>query len=229
MGIAAALVLLLVGVGGAWAAGAVELTGRSKAQSVAAAVNLRHSDLPTLSVQSNTLTAHDKALNAQVTACIGETPESEFFADVRSPNFVGPAPSSLTISSETQILPSVSMVTKDLAAIRRPHALSCLVNELDTEFRATFPKSDTVGTSIVRLPSVVTGTDGAFAIRVTTVIHVKHGTTLANVTVYDDEIGFAYGQAEVALTVSSTLTKPSSSLERHLAALLVQRASSAIG
>ena len=44
-----------------------------------------------------------------------------------------------------------------------------------------------------------------------------------------DDVGFAYGQAEVSLNVISTTTPPSSPLETRLALLLVARARAAIG
>jgi hypothetical protein len=81
----------------------------------------------------------------------------------------------------------------------------------------------------VRLPSVMTGSDGAFAIRVTVVVHVTRGAATASVPVYIDSLGFAYGQAEVSLTVERAIAAPPASLERQLAALLLARAHAAIG
>jgi hypothetical protein len=60
-------------------------------------------------------------------------------------------------------------------------------------------------------------------------VSVRDGTSTVTVPVYVDQIGFADGQAEVTLEVQSTSVKPSASLERRLAGLLVTRARAAIG
>ena len=54
-------------------------------------------------------------------------------------------------------------------------------------------------------------------------------TTTLILPLYVDVIGFDYGQAEVSLTVEAVGSKPSTSLERRLAVLLLARARAAIG
>jgi hypothetical protein len=49
------------------------------------------------------------------------------------------------------------------------------------------------------------------------------------VSVYDDVVGFAYGQAEVSLNVQTTPAPPSTSLERRLGDALLKRAQTALG
>lgn len=202
---------------------------RSEAPAVVAAINLRHSDLPTLKEQANSITPQDTRLNAQLTACAGGVPAREALADVQSSDFVGSGPSGTTLGSEAEILPSAALVAKDLSAIGRPRALSCLVSVFGGALRSTIPKTDTVTTHAARLPSLVSGGDGAFAIRLTVVVHVKSGAATATVPVYVDSIGFAYGQAEVNLTVMRAIAAPPASLERQFAALLLARAHGAIG
>jgi hypothetical protein len=223
----AAVALLLCAAGIALAS--QRTISRSGAPAIATAVNLRHGDLPTLKVESNTVTAQDKRSEAQMEACIGEAPSSEMFADVVSSDFVGPSPASLTISSETQILPSTALVAKDLAADLKPHALTCVEAGLSAALRRSVPKGATLTLSAARLPTTVSGTDGVVAVRVTVVVHVKQGSTTVNVPVYLDSIGFAYGQAEVSLNVTSTNALPSTSLEHELTVVLVSRAHAAIG
>jgi hypothetical protein len=223
----AVVALLLCGAGIALAS--QRTISRSGAPATATAVNLRHSDLPTLKVESNTLTAQDKRSEAQLEACIGETPSSKMLADVLSSNFVGPSPASITISSETQILPSTSLVAKDLAADRSPHALTCVEDAVRVALQTSVPKGATLTLSVARLPVTLSGTDGVLGLRVKALFHVKQGSSTVTVPVYEDSIGFAYGQAEVTLNVSSTDAIPSASLEHTLATLLVTRAHSAIG
>ncbi len=95
--------------------------------------------------------------------------------------------------------------------------------------RASIPKADTLTVMVARLASVVSGSDGAFALRLIFVVRAKQGATTVKVPIYDDVIGFAYGQAEVNLTVETTFTPPTELLERTLAARLLARAHAAIG
>ena len=79
--------------------------------------------------------------------------------------------------------------------------------------------------------------DGAFAefvlvraaVRVTASFKVKESGKTLTIPAYVDEIGFAYGQAEVELDVISTFAAPSSALEKRFAMLLVARAHSVLG
>ena len=224
---AAAALLTAVGVDGALAA--PKTISHAGATAIATAVNLRHSDLATLKQQSNVVTPADRRSGATLDACIGETPPGKFYADVLSPNFVGPSPDQLTISSETEILPSPALVASDLAAIRRPKALSCLENSLGKALVSSAPKGSTFKISVGRLSARLAGTDGVAAVRVTAVFKIKQGSTTVTVPAYIDDVGFAYGQAEVSLDVISTTAPPSAELETRLAVLLVDRAHAAMG
>jgi hypothetical protein len=226
LGCAVGLAVLAVGTPVALAA--YRTTTRANAVAVATAISLRHSDLPTLKQQSNPSTPQGNSSGAQLTACAGGVPESKAFASTQSPTFVS-AGDSITVSSATEILPSLALVAEDFAAFERPRALTCLRSLLGGELRGEFPKTDKVNTTVARVPSVVSGVGKSFGLRFAIVVHVKQGTTTVAVAVYDDVVGFAYGQAEVTLNVQRTLAPPSASLERRLAALLLKRARTAIG
>jgi hypothetical protein len=213
----------------ALAAAAAKPVSPANATAVATAVNLRHSDVPTLKAQSNPITAQQRQQNAKLSACIGESPPSKLLADVQSQDFVGPSPDTLTISSETQIEPTVSAVTNDLAAIHRPLALSCLQSGLSKVLATSAPKGSTYTLSIARLAATLPGTSGVAAVRVTATFHVKDGSKTVTVPAYIDDLGFAYGQAEISLNVISTLQPPSATLETKLALTLIARAHAALG
>jgi len=219
----------VVAAGATAALAAARQISRADAKAVATAVNLRHSDLPTFKVAGNPITSQQRQEDAQLSACIGETPPSERLADVQSQDFVGPSPDTVTISSETQIQPSVAAVTSDLAAIHRPVALSCLEKALVKALATSAPKGSSYTVSAARLPATLPGTSGVAAVRVTAIFHVKSGSKTVTVPAYIDDVGFAYGQAEVSLDVISTLQAPSATLETKLAVALIARAHSALG
>ena len=229
LGAASALAALLAAVAVDAALAAQKTISKNGAAAVASAINLRHSDLATLKTQSNPLTAADRRSSAAVAACVGETPPGKDYADIQSSDFVGPAPTQLTISSETQILPTAALVASDLAAIRRPKALSCLESALGKALETTAPKGSTFKVSVARLPATLPGTDGVAAVRVTVVFQIKSGSKTVTVPAYIDDVGFSLGQAEVSLNVVSTTAPPSAALETRLAVLLVSRARAAIG
>ncbi|MGA3361662.1 MAG: hypothetical protein ABSD82_06495 [Solirubrobacteraceae bacterium] len=217
-------------VAGASAALASErIITRADALAVATAISVRHGDVPKLKPQSNPMTAQETAQSAQLTACVGGVPESEALADTQSPNFVNRSGTSGTLSSGTEILPSIALVAKDFDAITGPHGLPCLLKQLRQELVGKPPKGETVTAHGARLAPIVAGADRTFAYRVTVIITVTRKTTTLILPLYVDLIGFTYGQAEVSLTVEAVGAKPSASLERRLAAVLVARARSAIG
>ena len=219
----------LVTAGAAAALAAAKTVSPSNAKAVATAINLRHSDLPTLKVQGNPITQQDRESSAQLDACIGESAPDKSLADVQSSNFVGPSPDTVTISSEAQIQSSASVVATDLAAIRRPKALTCLKSGLVKSLATTAPKGSSYTVAIARLPATLPGTTGVAAVRVTATFHIKQGSKTLTVPAYVDDVGFAYGQAEISLNVISTLQPPSATLETKLAELLVARTRAAIG
>jgi hypothetical protein len=143
---------------------AIRTIKRPEAVAVAKAVSIRHSDLPTLKQQNNPNTPANSSSEAQLTACAGGVPESEAFASTQSPAFVN-ANDALTVSSATEILPSVALVAKDFAAFERPLALTCLHDLLTKALRAEFPKGDSVKTSVARLAPVVPGVGESFGLR----------------------------------------------------------------
>jgi hypothetical protein len=221
------IAVLAVGVASAFAS--TRTLTRSDARAAAVAINLRHVDLPSLAAHSDPITAQQRRFSTQLTACLGGVPDSQAYAEVQSPTFTGSGSSSLTVSSSTEILPSAALVAKDLAAVAGAKGIPCLETQLGSELRASLAKGDTLQIHGGRVPAVVSGSDGAFALRFDVVVDLKQGKTSFPVRVYYDTIGFAYGQAEVGLDVLSTSTKPSTTLERRLGAILLARARAAVG
>jgi hypothetical protein len=200
---------------------------RTKALAAAIAINLRHSDAPGLTMESNPVTAEGVEANTQLTACVGEAAENKMLASAQSPRFVGSG--SLTVASATRIAPSNAVAAADLAASRRPRALTCAATVFGSVLRASASKEgETVTTSAARLTADGVGTGGAVACRVTAVFRVTHGTRTARAQLFIDSTSFVYGQAEVTLEVTSTIALPSTSLEEDLVARLVARARTAI-
>ena len=202
---------------------------RSKAVAAAAAIRLRHTDLPTLRQESNPITPHDQRLSSQLTACVGGVPESDAFANTQSPEFATAGQPAVDIASGNEILPSASLVAKDLAASERPHALSCMLTSYGAQLRASLSRGDTVTGSVARLPYAVSGSTATFAVRLTFSVRVTNGKATVTVPFYADVIGLAYGPAEFSVNITSTNVTPSKPLELRLAALLVARAKTAIG
>lgn len=211
------------------ALGSVRTVTRSGAHAVAVAINLRQGDLPKLSAQSNPITAEQRRFSAQLTACLGGVPDKLAYADAQSPTFTSSGSASLTISSNTEILPSAAFVAKDLATVRSPKGIPCLERQLGAQLKASLATGDTLTIHGVPLPPIVSGSDGTFALRFNVVVGLKQGSSTVPVRVYYDTIGFAYRQAEVGFDVLSTATAPSSALERRLGASLLARARAAIG
>jgi hypothetical protein len=227
---AAALPLCALALAAAVATAAERMISRSEA-AAAGAISLRQGDLPGYSAASNPVTALEREQGDQLSACDGATPESDAFAVAQSPYFSPRSnPNSLTISSSSEILASAQLVAKDLKAVEGPRGTPCLASELKPQLEATLGKGSSATITSARLPSVVSGADGSFSLAFTVSLSIKQGKNTVKVPLYADLIGFAYGQAEVGLDVIATDgTKPSTSLERRLAGVLLARAKAAIG
>jgi hypothetical protein len=222
-------VLLAVGAAAA-ATPAPRSVTRAQAAAVASAMNLRHSDLPGLMQQANPQTAQDRKLDAQASACAGAVPPSRAYTDTQSPAFISSGQPSVAVASSVEIMPSTALVASDFHAVEQPRALPCLVTELDTQLRSSLPSSDRLGAgTATRLGPVASGVTDSFAVRIAFPVGVPAGKKVSTVTLYFDEVGFAWGQAEVSVEVQSTGVVPSSSLEKRLAGVLVARARATLG
>lgn len=203
---------------------------RQDAQAVAAEINLRHSDLPSYAQHADPITAQEKRLNAQLSKCIGATADSGALAKVQSPSFVSPGSTSINVGSSAEIQRSAATVASDLRAIMAPRALRCLESQLSSQLRASLgSQGRLLSLSGRSVPSPVSGSDGTFAYSFTFVIGVKQGKQTVKIPAYGDFVGFAWGQAQVSLSIETELASPPAALERQLAARLVSRARAAIG
>jgi hypothetical protein len=228
----AASVLLVAAAGAIAAAPALgfhRTLSRAHAHAAAVAINLRSRDLPSLAAQSNPITASQRRFSAQLTSCLRGVPDSRAYALAQSPTFTGSGSSALTVSSTSEILPSAALVAKDLAAVKGAKGIPCLQEQLSAQLKGSLAKGDTLTVHGAPLSAVVSGSDGAFALRFDVVVGIKQGHSSVSLHLYYDAIGFAYGQAEVGFDVLSTSAKPSATLERRLGATLIARARAAIG
>lgn len=225
-GLAVAVSLGLV----ASAALASHTVTRKQALSVANAISLRHSDLPSFTQSANPVTPQQLQAENKAIACAGAVPLSEAFANTQSPIFQTGGPAVVAVNSSAEILPSTAIVAKDFAASERPQALRCVLAEVETSLSAGLPATAKLtNASAFKLPSVVSGMANSIALRCSIRVRVTQGGTTTTVPVYADDIAFSDGQAEVSLVLNTTVTAPSASLERRLAAVLVARARAALG
>jgi hypothetical protein len=226
---AASLVMTALAVGADAALASHRTITATEALAVATAISIRHADVPELKQESNPITAAQMAQTAHLTSCVRGVPVSKALANVQSPNFANSSGTSVTLNSGTEILPSTSLVAKDFAAVTGSRGLPCLLSELRRELVGTPPKGETVTSYASRLSTPVSGADGAFADRFNVIVRVTRASTTLILPLYVDLVGFAYGQAEVSLSVETVGSKPPRSLERRLAALLLARARTTIG
>jgi hypothetical protein len=223
------LIALVVGaVAGTSFASTATIT-RARARTVAKAINLRRSDLPTFSQHPNPITQQDERNTAAYVACYGGVPPGDALTVQASPNFASPGSVSATFFSEVEILPSAALVAKDLAAATTQRGVSCLNAQIAGGFSTGLPKSETLTVHSSLSRSLGSGGVRTFAIRTSVSFHAKRGATDADAPVYIDELGFATGQLEVFLSADETGTTPSRSLEQRLLSILILRAAAAAG
>ncbi len=222
-----------VAAGGGVALAARGTVTRQQAPAVAAAISLSYLPVPSSG------TADDLRhpitpdhIGAQLTQCLGSDTKNRALAAVVSPTFIIFSPRYLMAASTVAIQPSQGQVANDLAAISSPKAVGCLTSHVSSAIRASFtdpvcggPTAALFSLTAVKIPSPVSGSDGTFAYRFRFVTGCRHGFTYP---AYADYVGFAWGQADVTLTVQTNNQPPPVTLERQLAALLLSHARRAI-
>jgi len=225
----------LLAVSAAVASASHRTIPRSSAPATARAINLRAGDLPTLNARPISI-QQSRREAAAVASCSGASSPSDAFAVAISPEFASKfGQGGLVIGSAVAIEPTAAIVARDLAIARGQRAVSCAVKFALDALRASLPAGDTATAAAMRIPSIVSGTNGSVALRLTITIRSTVGSTgsvskpATKTAVFVDEFSFGYGQARVSLAVESVLTPPPSSLEPRLEMLLLARARSSIG
>ena len=208
--------MAVLAAGGGVALAADRAIARQQAKTVAAAIVLRHGDLPSYTQSPNPVTRQEERISARLSKCTGATPDSAALAKVQSPNFDSPGGGSISVGSTALIQSSATTVAHDLKAVTAPKALNCLASQLSSTLQAALAgKATLLSLNGSRIQSVIRGSDGTFAFRFAFVLGVKQGKTTVKVPAYGDFVGFIWGQAEVSLSIESELSPPSAALERH--------------
>jgi hypothetical protein len=181
---------------------------RPEARSLAQAANLTASDLPDFTASPPDSSSGDPRGDARFVKCAGTVPSKKALATVPSSDFVQETDSSYTvISSVVQVMPSPSLVTKDLRASKTARARNC--------FAATLRRQlDAQGTDVTRLSvsSLKPGVRGGFGYRVKVVAR-EQGVT---VPIYIDVLVFGDGPVEGGVFVLTALHPHARSDENRL-------------
>jgi len=214
------------------ASASVRTVTRAEAKSVASAIALRHSDLPSFEQKTaHPFTIQQRALAAKESACAGTAPLNTAYALGLSPGFV----SGGTIAqSATVVFPTVSWEARDLAADAGPRVVQCAL-AYQKALLSKPPNGESVSAlRVVRLPATA---PVVYAIRATYMLSRPPGAETAalrsarevRVAVYTDGLTIPYGQADVGLTVTTFGEPPTPAFEQHLADVLYARAKATLG
>jgi hypothetical protein len=191
-------------------------------RALAAAVNLRASDVPGFHVDSGGGGTIGGQPDAQFKHCFGAALNGGP-ADSSSPNFI--AGSGLQIeevSSSVGVTGSPAVVADDFALIRNRRFLQCFASAMDAMSVTTSGglRIAFSGTHVTSLPVAVAGADHSFDVRISTTLKVSN----AGVPVYLDVYGFAIGRDELSLVTFAVAQPVADATAQRLSSLLVGRA-----
>jgi hypothetical protein len=226
------MVGLLCAALAAVASASVRTVTRAEARSVASAIALRHSDLPSFEqTPAHPFTTQRRALSAKESACAGTVPLSTAYALALSPGFVS---GGSMAESATVVFPTAAWQARDLAADAGPRVVPCALAYQKASL-SNPPNGESVSAiRVVRLPATA---PVVYAIRATYVLSgppgadaaALHSARAVRVAVYTDGLTIPYGQADVGLTVTTFGEPPAPAFEQHLADVLYARAKATLG
>jgi hypothetical protein len=195
---------------------------KDQAEHLAAAINLKRSDLPGYRATPSQESADDRRQDTRLARCAGGVPPSKDIAKEDSPDFtVGAAAQVRQVSSSVTVLPSAALAAKDLAAVKSTRGRNCFrtfVNGILAKAgngQVQFGKAQ-----VTTFEPSASGADGAFGYRVRVVAR-SNGT---RIPFYVDGLGFTSGPVEVSLDVMSIGRRFPAADEQKLFATLAQRA-----
>jgi hypothetical protein len=199
---------------------------RARARTYAAAVNLKRSDMLGMSVSKpeSELVAPTRSTE-ELARCAGEIDPNALVLDGRSPTFDGVVNGEHeTISSNVEVLPSVTLTRQHFIAQDSGRALSCLTRTIRRELEAQDGTRVHFGrVSISRLPEPA-NIPNSEAVRVTVPI-LGVPSQIANEPAYSiDALAFISGASEVAITATAFPRPVPSSAEQSILSLLYHRA-----
>ncbi len=197
---------------------------RARAQKLAAALNLRASDLPgfTASSERKHETLVEEKLEHKLARCMGGQATSDALAEASSKSFERHAEViRLSVSSTVTIVATPAQAAAELKAIRSAHARVCL-----TSFMREVLAKQAQGGASAKLVSISSGTPSAAGTSGTFAWRITGAFTLHEVKVpfYIELVGFAHGQDEVQLLSFGLPVPFPASAEQELFSLLVARA-----
>jgi hypothetical protein len=181
---------------------------RSEAEALAKSANLEAADLPDFTASRPGSSNGDPRADARFAKCAGSVPSSKLLADVPSSDYVRETDTSYTaISSDVQVMPTASLVRKDVKAAKTTRARNCLAAVLRRQLNGQ-------GTHVTRVSvaALKPGVPGGYAFRVK-VVAQEQGVT---VRVYSDMLGFGDGPVEAGLIVTTALRPFARSEENRL-------------
>jgi len=195
---------------------------KDQAEALAAAINLKRSDLPGYRATPSTSSGEDSKEDQRLNRCAGGVPDSKDVAKEDSPDFsTGGGTRVRQVSSTVSVLPTAALAAKDLAAVKSTRGRSCFrtfVNALLAKAgngQVSFSKA-----RVTPFQPATNGTDGAFGYRV----RVTARGNGIRIPFFVDGLGFTKGPVEVALNVMSIGKRFPTTDEQRLLTVLVNRA-----
>ena len=127
----------------------------ANAGTVAAAINLRHRDVPSLTAlpaRSAAQIAQGHRDNAELAACYGGVPYAKILADAESPGFQSPGTAyGETLSSDTEIFPTAALAANDLDAAAGSRGRACVLAAYRSQIAGTVRATDALTCRIAPL------------------------------------------------------------------------------
>jgi hypothetical protein len=204
-------------------AGAASAPSRAQAQALAQAINLTQTDLRGYqSTAPDRETAAAQRSDDRLAKCDGGVPTKQQIVNLNSRNFQqGAGLTEHEVNSNVTVLPSAALVQKNLRAVSSAKGRRCFQRFINTLVGQTTSGVTVSAGHVSKLPVPVTGTAGAFGMRVA----LQFSTHGLHVPAVIDVFGIARGPVEIELeTLSANGPFPAADEKRLFGALATRAA-----
>jgi hypothetical protein len=196
---------------------------KSQAIAFARAVNLTAADVPGFTpTKREHDTAAEKQGERELVRCAGGLTANQKLLEISSTKFKrGHELPEVDVSSEVSVARTPVLAEKELAAIRSPHARTCVSRYLDRLLKSKESRGASISpVSISSGTPPAPGATGSFAWR----IEVRFTVHNIQIPLYFDILGFVYGPAQVSLFSGGLATPLPAATQERLFSVLLQRA-----